>query len=314
VPMFHVNGWGIPYACPLSGAKLVLPGPGYDGQSLWELFDAEKVTFAAGVPTIWMALLAYLKETGKKLPYLKETGIGGSAVPRSMIDEFQNDYDVRVSHAWGMTEMSPVGTTGHLKGTMEDLSEEEKYDYQTKQGRAIYGVEMEIVDDDGNILPRDGKAFGELLVRGPWIASAYYKDDEGTRASFQNGWLRTGDVSTLDEEGFMQIVDRSKDVIKSGGEWISSIDLENIAVGHPDVLEAAVIGLPHPKWGERPLLVVVLRQDSGVSKSDILAFIEPRVTNIWLPDDVAFVDKLPHTATGKIYKAGLREQFKEYEL
>ncbi|MCZ6618768.1 MAG: 3-(methylthio)propionyl-CoA ligase [Gammaproteobacteria bacterium] len=310
VPMFHVNAWGIPYTCPISGAKIVFPGPGYDGKSLYELFDTEKVTAAAGVPTIWMSLLEYLRETGKKLPYLERTVIGGAAVPRSMIEEFQNDYNVRVSHAWGMTEMSPVGTTGKLKGSMENLSEQEKYDYRVKQGRVIYGVEMEVVNDEGSRRPRDGKAFGELLVRGPWVASSYYNDERGTAASFtEDGWLRTGDVSTLDADGFMQIVDRSKDLIKSGGEWISSIDLENIAVSHPDVLEAAVIGIAHPKWGERPLLIVVPREAGKLSKDAMLAYLAPSVAKISVPDDVVFVDELPHTATGKVYKMGLREKY-----
>lgn len=315
VPMFHVNAWGIPYTCPISGAKLVFPGPGYDGKSLYELFDTEKVTAAAGVPTIWMLLLEYLRETGNKLPYLQRTAIGGAAVPRAMIEAFQDVYDVRVSHAWGMTEMSPVGTTGQLKGSMQTLSQEEKYTRQEKQGRVIYGVEMEIVDDAGNKLPRDGKNFGELLVRGPWIASAYYNDAEGTGVSFtEDGWLKTGDVSTLDPDGFMQIVDRSKDLIKSGGEWISSIDLENIAVSHPGILEAAVIGVPHPKWGERPVLIVVPRETDNIVKDDVLSFLEPKVAKYAIPDDVLFVDELPHTATGKIYKAGLREKYSDYKL
>lgn len=315
VPMFHVNAWGIPYACPINGAKIVFPGPGYDGKSLYELLDAEKVTVAAGVPTIWTLILEYLRESGKKLPYLERTVIGGAAVPRSMIEKFQNDYDVRVNHAWGMTEMSPVGTTGHLKGSMESLSEEEKYGYQIKQGRAIYGVELEIVDEEGNKLPRNGNALGELLVRGPWVASSYYNNEEGSTASFtEDGWLKTGDVSTLDAEGFMQIVDRSKDLIKSGGEWISSINLENIAVGHADVLEAAVIGLPHPKWGERPLLIVVPRGENSLTKGDMLSFLAPKVAKYWLPEDVIFVDELPHTSTGKIHKASLRDKFSDHKL
>ena len=315
VPMFHVNAWGIPYACAITGTKVVFPGPGYDGASLTELFNGEKVTIAAGVPTIWLQLLEYLKESGNKLPYLDRTLIGGSAAPLSMIEDFQTAYDVRVIHAWGMTEISPVGTTGYLKGTMEDLPEDEKYRYQTKQGRTIFGVDMEIIDDEGNILPRDGKAFGELLVRGPWVASAYYNDEQQSGTSFtKDGWLKTGDISTQDPEGFMQIVDRSKDLIKSGGEWISSIDLENIAIGHPGVREAAVIGMVHPKWGERPLLIVVTHEESGLTKDEMLSYLKPKISKIWLPDDVVLVDELPHTATGKIYKAGLREQFSAHVI
>ncbi|HJO73544.1 MAG TPA: 3-(methylthio)propionyl-CoA ligase [Rhodospirillales bacterium] len=315
VPMFHVNAWGIPYCCAMVGAKLVLPGPNYEGEAVYELLEDEQVTKSAGVPTIWLMLLDYMKKNGKKLPHLECTVIGGSAVPRSMIEAFQDDFGVQVFHAWGMTEMSPVGTTGRLKGHMRNLPKEKRQDIQLKQGRGIFGVEMKIVDDAGHELPRDGKAFGELMVRGPWVASEYYNDDEGTKASFTgDGWFGTGDVSTLDEDGFMQIVDRSKDVIKSGGEWISSIDLENTAVGHPDIAEAAVIGVAHPKWDERPILVVVPVEGKEPAPDDILAFLEDRVAKWWLPDDVVFVDEIPHTATGKISKMQLRERLKDYKL
>ena len=315
VPMFHVNAWGIPYACPMVGAKIVFPGAKYDGESLWELMDTEKVTYAAGVPTIWMLLLEYLRSSNKTLTHLRTTAIGGAAVPGSMIEEFETKHDVNVSHAWGMTEMSPVGTTGHLKPAMADLPQEDRFAIKLKQGRAIYGVEMKIVDDNGNELPRDGKSFGELLVRGPWIARSYYNDDQGSAASFtDDGWLKTGDVSTIDPQGFMQIVDRSKDLIKSGGEWISSIDLENIAVGCPGVKEAGAIAMPHPKWGERPLLVVVPADEKEVTRDDVINYLKQKVVDWWLPDDVVFVEELPHTATGKIFKSQLREDFKDYKL
>ena len=314
-PMFHVYAWGTPYAAAMVGCKFVMPGPAYDGASIYDLLDTEKATMAVGVPTVWMMLLDYVKKEGKSFPHLEATGIGGSAVPRSMIDTFEDDYDVRVFHAWGMTEMSPVGTTAQFNARTAALPTEERRQYQAKQGRTVCGVEMKIIDDDGNELPRDGEAFGEVAVRGPWVISAYYKDDEATASQFtDDDWFLTGDVATLDAEGYMQIVDRSKDVIKSGGEWISSIDLENAAVGHPDVMEAAVIGMPHPKWDERPLLVVVKGADADVSKDDMIGYLEDKVAKWWLPDDVAFVDELPHTATGKIAKRILRDQFKDYTL
>ena len=314
-PMFHVYAWGTPYAAAMVGCKFVMPGPAYDGASIYELLDTEKATMAVGVPTVWMMLLDYVQKEGKSFPHLEATGIGGSAVPRSMIDTFEEDYDVRVFHAWGMTEMSPVGTTAQFNARTGALPAEERRQYQTKQGRTVCGVEMKIIDDDGNELPRDGEAFGEVAVRGPWVISAYYEDAEATRSQFtEDGWFLTGDVATLDAEGYMQIVDRSKDVIKSGGEWISSIDLENAAVGHPDVMEAAVIGMPHPKWDERPLLIVVKGEGTDVSKDDMIGYLEDKVAKWWLPDDVAFVDELPHTATGKIAKRILRDQFKDYTL
>jgi len=314
-PMFHVYAWGIPYATTLVGAKLVLPGAAYDGASVYELLDQEKVTMAVGVPTIWMMLLDYVKKAGKTFPYLEATGIGGAAVPLSMTETFEDEFDVRVYHAWGMTEMSPVGTTAQFNARVAALPKEERRAYQVKQGRTVCGVQMKIVGEDGEELPRDGVAFGEVAVRGPWIISAYYKNDDANQAQFtDDGWFLTGDVATLDVEGHMQIVDRSKDVIKSGGEWISSIDLENAAVGHPGVMEAAVIGMAHPKWDERPLLIVVKAEGAEVGKNEILDFLSDKVAKWWLPDDIAFVDELPHTATGKIAKLVLREQFKDYTL
>ena len=313
VPMFHANSWGIAYAAPLSGAKLVLPGAALDGRSVWELIDAERVTVSAGVPTVWLGLLQYLRESGNTLPYFERNIIGGSAAPRSMIEAFEKDYGTTVIHAWGMTEMSPLGTTGHMTPALRALPYEEQLRFKVKQGRGIFGVEMKIVDDEGRELPRDGVAFGHLMVRGPWVASSYYKGEGGPILDAE-GWFDTGDVATLDPHGFMHITDRSKDVIKSGGEWISSIELENLAMGHPGVAEAAVIGVRHPKWDERPLLVVVRQPGADVGKDELLAFFEGRIAKWWLPDDVAFVDEIPHTATGKIQKTTLRERFKNHKL
>lgn len=312
VPMFHANAWGIVYGAAMCGAKLVFPGAAMDGASVYELLDQEKVTMSAGVPTVWLMLLQYMREKNLGLPHMTRTVIGGSAAPASMIEAFEKDYGVTVIHAWGMTEMSPLGTTGVMKAKMADWSFEEKMAYKVKQGRAVFGVDMKITDDDGNELPRDGKAFGHLMVRGPWITNGYFKGEGGD--VLQDGWFDTGDVATLDEEGFMQITDRSKDVIKSGGEWISSIDLENLAVGHPDVTEAAVIGVAHPKWDERPLLIIVPREGANPSKDEILQYMDGKIAKWWMPDDVAFVKEIPHTATGKIQKITLREQFKDYEL
>ena len=313
VPMFHANSWGIAYAAPMCGAKLVLPGMGMDGASIYELLESEKVTMSAGVPTVWLMLLQYLQQNNKKLPHMNRTVIGGSAAPASMIETFEQDYDVTVIHAWGMTEMSPLGTTGVLKAKMASMDYGKKLLAKSKQGRAIYGVDMKITDDEGNELPRDGTAFGHLMVRGPWITKGYFKGEGGTVLD-NNDWFDTGDVATLDEDGFMQITDRSKDVIKSGGEWISSIELENIAVGHPDVAEAAVIGVEHPKWDERPLLIIVRNSGSTVEGADILKFMEGKIVSWWMPDDVTFVDEIPHTATGKIQKLQLRQQFAGYKL
>lgn len=313
VPMFHANAWGIAFAAPAVGAKIVMPGANMDGQSIYELLDTEKVTVTAAVPTVWLMLLQYLEKTGAELPALTRVVIGGSAAPRSMIEVFEQKYDVKVFHAWGMTEMSPMGTLGALKAGMEDWPLEKQIDVKVKQGRAIYTVEMKITDDDGNELPSDGKAFGHLMVRGPAIAGAYLKG-EGGNILDKDGWFDTGDVATIDEQGYMQITDRAKDVIKSGGEWISSIEIENLAVGHPKVAEAAVIGIAHPKWDERPLLIVVAKEGEAPTKDEILRYMEGKIAKWWMPDDVAFVDEIPHTATGKIQKLTLREQFKDYKL
>ena len=313
VPMFHANAWGTPYAAAMCGAKMVFPGSKMDGASIYELLDSEKVSLTLAVPTVWLMLLNHLQETGKKLPFLKRVVIGGSAAPKSMIKTFEEDYDVQVIHAWGMTETSPLGTTGNLKPKHAALPYAEKLEVKAKQGRAIYGVDLKIVDGIGHELPRDGKAFGHLMVRGPWIASAYLKG-EGGQVIDQEGWFDTGDVATLDPDGYMQITDRSKDVIKSGGEWISSIDLENDALAHPAVAEAAVIGIPHPKWDERPLLIVVKQKGAEVSKEELLDFMRRKVAKWQVPDDVVFVDELPHTATGKLLKNKLRKDFQDYKL
>ena len=313
VPMFHVNAWGTPYACAMTGAKIVFPGPGLDGASLFELFEKEKVTMSAGVPTVWLGLLTYMKQNNLKFSTMNRTVIGGSACPPAMIKSFQDDYGVRVLHAWGMTELSPLGTLNTFKEKHMVLSEAERFAIQQKQGRAIFGVEMKIIDGEGKALPHDGKAFGDLLVRGPWIVREYFHAEGGDPLT-ADGWFPTGDVATIDADGFMQITDRSKDVIKSGGEWISSIDLENLAVAHPAVAEAAVIGIAHPKWDERPLLIVVKKAGATVSREDLLAFFEGKIAKWWMPDDVAFVEQLPHTATGKLLKTKLRDDFKGYKL
>ena len=313
VPMFHANAWGLSFSAPMSGCKIVMPGMNMDGESIYELLNDHKVTFTAAVPTVWLMLLQYLEANDLKLPYLERVAIGGSAVPRVMLEKFEKNYNVSVMHAWGMTEMSPLGTIGAFKSGMEELSFEEKMDIKLKQGRSSYMVEMKITDDDGNELPWNGKDFGHLLVRGPFIASKYMKGDGGQILDNQ-GFFDTGDVATIDELGFMQITDRSKDVIKSGGEWISSIELENIAVGHPDIAEAAVIGIFHPKWDERPLLICVPSEGKEPNKVSVLKYLEDKLAKWWLPDDVVFVDEIPHTATGKIQKLTLREQFVDYKL
>ncbi len=313
VPMFHVNAWGIPYAAAMSGAKMVMPGAQMDGESLYELMENEQVTLSAGVPTIWMMLLAYMKENNKKLTTMKRTVIGGAAAPKAMIETFEKDYNVNVVHAWGMTEMSPLGTACNLKKKHLGLSQDEKIELSLKQGRAIFGVDMKIIDDAGNDLPWDGKAFGNLLVRGPWITSGYFKTEGGSVVD-DDDWFDTGDVATIDADGYMQITDRSKDVIKSGGEWISSIDVENEAVGCPGIAEAAVIAVSHPKWDERPLLIAVKQPDATVTKEDIIAHLSDSLAKWQLPDDVIFVDELPHTATGKILKTKLRSEYRDYQL
>jgi 3-(methylthio)propionyl---CoA ligase len=315
VPMFHVNAWGLPYSAPLVGAKLVMPGPHLDGKSLHELFEAEKVTFSAGVPTVWLGLINYVKQNDLKFSTFRRTVIGGSACPPSMLRTLQDEFGVEVIHAWGMTEMSPLGTLAKLKGKQLSLGKEAKERLQFTQGRVVYGVDMLILDDDNKPLPWDGKASGNLVVRGPWVISSYFQRPESPLVKVDGlDWFPTGDVATIDADGFMQITDRSKDVIKSGGEWISSIDLENIAMAHPAVHEAAAIACRHPKWDERPLLVVVKKPGAEVTREELLGFFEGRIAKWQIPDDVAFVSEIPHTATGKIQKLKLREQFKDHQL
>jgi acyl-CoA synthetase (AMP-forming)/AMP-acid ligase II len=315
VPMFHVNAWGIPYAAAMAGAKLVFPGPRLDGASLQELFAGEEVTCAAGVPTVWLGLLQYLEATGKRIDSVTRVTCGGSAVPIAMIRTFAERYGVSLIHGWGMTEMSPVGSLSTPKPKLLAEDREAEYASRARQGRPLYGIEFKIVAPDGRRLPEDGIASGELLVRGPWVIGAYYDDEAASRNAFDaEGWFRTGDVATIDAEGCMQIVDRSKDVIKSGGEWISSIDLENAAMGHPDVAEAAVIGLPHPKWDERPLLVIVAKSGRELAADLVIGFLEGKVAKWQLPDDVVFVPEMPHGATGKVLKTQLREMFKDHRL
>lgn len=313
VPMFHVNAWGIPYCAAMTGAKLVFPGAALDGASVYALLESERVTLSAGVPTVWMMLLQHLHDTGQSLSYLDRVVCGGSAAPRAMIEEFEEVHDVRLLHAWGMTEMNPIGVVNTPKPGLDLLEGDAKLDLAAKQGRAVFGVDLKIINDTGDELPRDGKAFGALMVRGPWIARRYFERDNDP-AFHDDGWFSTGDVCTIDSDGYIQIVDRTKDVIKSGGEWISSIELENIAVGHPEVAEACVIGVPHPKWGERPLLVVVVAKGTTPSKDDVLSVFAGKVAKWWKPDDVVFVDELPHTATGKLLKTELRKRMKGYAL
>ena len=316
VPMFHANAWGLAYSCAMIGAKVVMPGPHLDGKSLYELFESEGVTFSGGVPTVWLGLLNYLKANGLKFSTFKRTVIGGSACPPAMMKSLKEDYGVEVIHAWGMTEMSPLGTLAKLTARQLQLPPEQQQHLLEKQGKAVYGVDMAVVDDEGREQPWDGASSGNLLVRGHWVVDGYYghKDSPLTTVNGEPGWFPTGDVGTIDADGFLQITDRSKDVIKSGGEWISSIDLENIAMAHPDVFEAAVIACPHPKWDERPLLVVVRRPGVELTREQILGFFEGRIAHWQIPDDVVFTDEIPHTATGKIQKLRLREQFKGHRL
>ena len=312
VPMFHVNAWGIPYSAALTGAKLVFPGPAMDGKSIYELLESEKVTYAAGVPTVWQMLLSHLGANGLKFSHLKRTVIGGSACPPAMIKAFNDQYGVEVLHAWGMTEMSPLGTLCTLKNKHDVLSVDEKMTIRLKQGRAIYGVDMKIVNDAGKELPWDGKTYGDLLVKGPWVVREYYKSD--SENPLVGGWFPTGDVGTIDGDGYLQITDRSKDVIKSGGEWISSIDIENIAVAHPAVAMAACIGVAHPKWDERPIVAVVKKTGMEVTAAELLKFYEGKTAKWQIPDDVVFVDAIPLGATGKMLKTKLRETLKDYKL
>ena len=308
VPLFHVLAWGIPYFGPMNGNKLVMPGMQMEGEPLYELIDKEDVTLAFGVPTIWMGLLAYCRDNNKILNSVKNTIIGGSALSLSTLQEFDEVHDVNVIHAWGMTEMSPLGTLNQDTAEMDLMELDDRYELQTSQGRAIYGCQIKIVNDEGDTLPNDGKTFGRLMVKGPAIIERYYKSSE---SALENGWFDTGDVSTISPDGYMRIVDRSKDVIKSGGEWISSIDLENTALGCPGVLEACVVGVAHEKWDERPLLFIVKNSDE-CTKESVLEYLSDKVAKWWLPDDVIFIDELPHGATGKLLKTGLREDYKNH--
>ncbi|WP_093381333.1 3-(methylthio)propionyl-CoA ligase [Variovorax sp. OV329] len=312
VPMFHVNAWGLPYVACMVGAKLVFPGPWLDGKSLHELIESEGVTLSAGVPTVWQGLLAHAESQGQGFKSMRRTIIGGSACPPAMTRSFQEQYGVHVLHAWGMTEMSPLGTVCALKPAQLALGDEARLAIQAKQGRAVFGVDMKIVDAEGKELPHDGAAAGELMVCGPWIIGSYFKGDGGN--PLVDGWFPTGDVATIDAEGFMQITDRSKDVIKSGGEWIGSIDLENIAMAHPAVAMAACIAARHAKWGERPLLVVALKPGKSATRSELLGFYEGRIAKWWTPDDVVFVDSIPLGATGKMLKNRLRDLFQDHLL
>jgi acyl-CoA synthetase (AMP-forming)/AMP-acid ligase II len=306
VPMFHINAWCIPYAAPIAGAKLVLPGPRLDGQSLYELMESERVTVSAGVPTIWLSLLAHVEQHGLRFSTMRRTGVGGSAMPKSLIAKFMDTYDVEVRHGWGMTETTAIGTMGTLMPKHKDWTPEQKHALLAKQGKSAFGVEIKVVDEQGATLPRDGVAQGELMVRGQWILASYYK---GERSPLVDGWFPTGDIATIDADGVMQIRDRTKDVIKTGGEWISSIDLENAAIAHPAVAMAAVIGVKHPKWDERPLLFVVRKPGQSVEKQEMLAFLAERVAKWWVPDDVIFLDALPVGGTGKVQKGDLRKEY-----
>jgi len=310
VPMFHVNAWGIPYSAAMIGCKLVFPGPHLDGKSLYDLFEAEQVTFSAGVPTVWLSLLNHVQANGLKFSSFKSTVIGGAACPASMIQTLEDDYNVEVVHAWGMTELSPLGTLSRLRAKHLGLSKAEQRALLAKQGKVIYGIDMQIVNADGQVQPWDGMASGDLLVRGHWVINSYFGK---ANAPLRDGWFPTGDVATIDADGFMLITDRSKDVIKSGGEWISSIALENLAVAHPAVHQAAVISVAHPQWGERPLLTVVLKPGATATREDLLAFYEGKIPRWQVPNDVIFLPELPHTATGKIQKLKLREAFRNHQ-
>ena len=313
VPMFHANAWGLVYAAPMCGTKIVFPGSKLDGASIYELLDKEQVTVSAGVPTVWLALLDYCAQNKLAMSTVKRSLIGGSAVPQSMIARFWKEHEIQVVHAWGMTEMSPVGTSTRFNRGERKLPDEARFAITAKQGRPVFGCQMKIVDDAGRDLPCDGSVSGNMVVRGPWIVSGYMKG-EGREKFGTGGWFQTGDVCKIEADGSMVITDRSKDVIKSGGEWISSIDLENIAIGCPGVAEAAVIGIRHPKWDERPLLIIVPRAGSDVSKEAVLGFLEGKIAKWWMPDDVQIIDAIPHGATGKILKTALRERFKDYKL
>jgi fatty-acyl-CoA synthase len=315
VPMFHANAWGMPFAGVMVGAKLVFPGPHLQPRDIAELIQNERVTVTAGVPTIWIGLYALLERERYDLSSLRVMPVGGSAMPRALIEAFEKRFGIRIAHAWGMTEMTPLGTVANLKSYMESWPDEERFAVRAKQGMPVVGVEIRAVDEQGREVPWDGKTMGELQVRGPWVIRAYYNDPR-TAEAFQDGWFRTGDVVTIDPEGYIQIVDRTKDLIKSGGEWISSVDLENALMAHPKVLEAAVIAVPHPKWQERPLAVVVPRPEfkEDLTKEELLEFLRPRFAKWWLPDDIVFMEAIPKTSVGKFDKKVLREQFKDYRL
>ncbi|WP_353235798.1 3-(methylthio)propionyl-CoA ligase [Diaphorobacter ruginosibacter] len=315
VPMFHVNAWGTPYTVALAGAKVVFPGPALDGKSVYELIESEGVTMAAGVPTVWQMLLNHVSANGLKFHSLKRTVIGGSACPPAMIDAFQDQYGVTVLHAWGMTEMSPLGSLSTLKNKHLGLPREEQMKLLQKQGRAFCGVDLKIVNSDGKELPWDGKSYGDLMARGHWVLQSYYKGSSPlVKDEFGKGWFPTGDVATIDPDGFMHITDRTKDVIKSGGEWISSIDIENIAMAHPSVAMAACIGMPHPKWDERPIVAVAIKPGKELTREELLKFYEGKTAKWQIPDDVVFVDAIPLGATGKMLKTKLREDLKGYKL
>jgi fatty-acyl-CoA synthase len=313
VPMFHANAWGLVYAAPICGTKLVFPGPKLDGASIYELLDREKVTLSAGVPTVWLALLDHCAQNKLKMSSVKRTLIGGSAVPLAMISRFWNEHGIEVAQGWGMTEMSPLGTLTRFNKGEEQLADEERFAITAKQGRPVFGCEMKIIDDAGNDLPEDGSVSGNMVVRGPWIVKGYLKGD-GQNQFLKDDWFMTGDVCKIETDGSVVITDRSKDVIKSGGEWISSIDLENAAMGFPGVAEAAVIGVKHPKWDERPLLIIVKRPEASVTRDDLLKYLNGKIAKWWMPDDIQFIDAIPHGATGKILKTALRKHFENYKL
>jgi fatty-acyl-CoA synthase len=311
VPMFHVNAWGIPYAAAMAGAKLVMPGAQLDGASLHQLIETEQVSYVAGVPTVWLGLLQYLRENDKRIDSIQRVLMGGSAMPEALLRAYEGEFGVIMQQGWGMTEMSPLGTVGALLPKHADLSYDEQVAVKLRQGRLVFGVEMRTVDDDGHVLPRDGETSGHVQVRGPWIIDSYYRG-AGPEAFTDDGWFRTGDVGHINEDGYLTITDRSKDVIKSGGEWVSSIDLENAAMGHPDVAMAAAIGLPHPKWQERPLLIVQPKPGTSPTAQSIIDYLSDKVAKWWLPDAVEFIDEMPLGATGKILKTKLREMYKDY--
>jgi fatty-acyl-CoA synthase len=313
VPMFHVCAWGIPYGIPMVGASLVMPGPRLDGASLHRLIEQEGVSALAGVPTVWMGLLKYLRESGARFSRPLRALVGGSAMPPAIAAVFEKEFRMELVHAWGMTETSPLGTVNKPKPENAHWSQDERIAHFKKQGRPIFGVDLKVVDDAGNEVPSDGRSFGELLIRGPWVAASYFGRDSDPNFT-ADGWFRTGDVVTMDEAGYIEIVDRAKDVIKSGGEWISTIELENIAVGHPAVQEAAVIGAHHPKWDERPLLLVVAKEGQAVSREDLIAWYDGKVAKWWVPDDVVCVEALPHTATGKLLKTELKKRYADHIL